>query len=111
MSEPVSAIRNLGPKSVEMFARAGIHSADELRAMGSEEAYRRLLKSGSRPHFISFYALHMGLQGRPWNDLQGDEKVHLRRIFDEIVASVKGGDEGLSKLEAELNRLGVISGD
>ncbi|MFZ0097748.1 MAG: competence protein TfoX, partial [Gemmobacter sp.] len=31
MAEPVSSIPNLGPASEAAFARAGIHSAEELR--------------------------------------------------------------------------------
>ncbi|MEC7962938.1 MAG: TfoX/Sxy family DNA transformation protein, partial [Pseudomonadota bacterium] len=68
---PVSTIRNLGPKSDEVFARAGITTADALREMGADAAYKRLLETGSKPHFIGYYALVMGLQGRPWNDCQG----------------------------------------
>ena len=73
MSSPVSSILNLGPASEAAFAKAGIHSADDLRAMGADAAYRALLNAGSAPHFIGYYVLHMGLQGRPWNDCQGDE--------------------------------------
>ena len=47
---------------------AGIPTAEALRACGADEAYRRLLRSGARPHFIAYYVLHMALQGRPWND-------------------------------------------
>ena len=105
-SEPVSAIRNLGPRSVEMFAKAGIDSADELRTLGAVEAYRRLLTSGTRPHFIGFYALVMGLQGRPWNDLGAVEKASLRQEFDALVAETCASNETL--IERELNRLGVV---
>ena len=84
MTTPVSQIRNLGPKSEAMFARAGITSAEQLRAIGAEAAYLRLLKTGTRPHFIGFYALWLGLQGRPWNDLQPDEKAALRKVFDTL---------------------------
>ena len=86
MSEPVSAIRNLGPASVAAFAEAGIHTAEELREMGADEAYRRLLSAGQRPHFIGYYVLVMGLQGRPWNDCKGAEKTALREVFDKLVA-------------------------
>ncbi len=106
MSEPVSAIRNLGPRSVEMFAKTGIHSADEVRALGADAAYRRLLAAGTRPHFIGYYVLVLGLQGRPWNDLAVDEKTGLRTRFDEIVAQSQSGD---AALEAELNRIGVVA--
>ncbi|MEM7179223.1 MAG: TfoX/Sxy family DNA transformation protein [Pseudomonadota bacterium] len=105
--EPVSAIRNLGPKSVESFARAGIKSAAELRALGADEAYRRLLNAGTRPHFIGYYALVMGLQGRAWNDLDPAEKAHLRTRFDALVA--EAGGQGASRLEAALDRLGVVN--
>ena len=74
MTDPVSTIRNLGPAYEQACAKAGIHSAQELRELGADEAYARLLQSGSRPHFIGYYVLVMGLQGRPWNDCKGEEK-------------------------------------
>lgn len=106
MSEPVSAIRNLGPASVETFARIGIHTADALRECGADEAYRRLLQAGRRPHFIGYYALVMGLQGRPWNDCKGAEKAALRKKFDALKAN--SHDKGRSELETALNMIGVI---
>jgi len=76
MTEPVSSIRNIGPAGEKLFVRAGIHSAQHLRDLGADAAYRRLLQSGARPHFIGYYVLVMGLQGRPWNDCKGAEKPH-----------------------------------
>lgn len=109
MSDPVSSIPNLGPASEAAFARAGIHSAQELRALGADEGYRRLLLSGSQPHFIGYYVLVMGLQGRPWNDCQGEEKKALRVKFDAIKASIAGTKEkGRSDLEAALSFFGVV---
>jgi len=106
LSEPVSSIRNLGPASEALFARAGIHDAQTLRDLGADAAYIKLLKFGTRPHFIGYYALVMGLQGRPWNDCQGVEKSELRRRFDAIKSG--GHDKGRSELEAALNRIGVV---
>ncbi|GAB1362915.1 hypothetical protein MASR1M32_21510 [Rhodobacter sp.] len=109
MSDPVSSILNLGPASEAAFARAGIHSAQDLRAIGADEGYRRLLLSGSAPHFIGYYVLVMGLQGRPWNDCKGEEKKALRVKFDAIKASIVGTKEkGRSDLEAALSFLGVV---
>lgn len=68
------------------MARAGIRSAEELRALGADAAYRRLLGHGERPHFIAYYVLVMALQGRPWNDCRGAEKAALRARFDAIKA-------------------------
>ncbi len=106
MTNPVSSIRNLGPAYEQSCARAGIHSAEDLRAIGADEAYGRLLKSGSQPHFIGYYVLVMALQGRPWNDCKGKEKEALRGRFDAIKAA--SHDKGRSELEAALDRIGVI---
>lgn len=105
MTDPVSSIRNLGPAMDAACARAGIHSAEELRALGADAAYARLLAAGSKPHFIGYYVLVMGLQGRPWNDCKGKEKAELRARFDAIKAATKPAPA--SKLVAELDALGV----
>lgn len=108
MSAPVSSIRNLGPASDAGFARAGIHDADSLRAMGPDAAYEALLRNGTRPHFIGYYAMVMGLQGRPWNDCQGAEKTALRARFDAIKARVASETEGPdAAFEAILNQIGT----
>lgn len=109
MGSPVSSIRNLGPATEAAFARAGVTSAEELRALGPDEGYRRLLASGERPHFIAYYALVMALQGRPWNDCTGEEKAALRRRFDALKAQGAAGDA--DRIEAQLDRLGLPQRD
>lgn len=106
MPTPVSSIRNLGPAFEAACTRAGINSAQELRALGPDAAYARLLETGSRPHFIGYYVLVMALQGRPWNDCRGAEKAALRVRFDALKAAKS--DEGRSRLEAALDEIGVI---
>ena len=86
-------------------ARAGISSAEELRALGADETYRRLLETGTRPHFIGYYVIEMGLQGRPWNDCKGKEKEALRRRFDAIVAESRAS--GLPEMERILDQIGT----
>jgi len=103
---PVSSIRNIGPATEAAFARAGVHSAQELRALGEDAAYLRLLQAGSVPHFIGYYVLVMALQGRPWNDCKGAEKTALRARFDALKAQAGGG--ATSALEQALDRIGVI---
>lgn len=105
MSDPVSSIRNLGPAFEQACARAGIHSAQDLRELGADEAYARLLKAGTRAHFIGYYVLVMGLQGRPWNDCKGDEKKALRQRFDAIKARTKAAPE--NRMISDLDAIGV----
>lgn len=106
MSTPVSSIRNLGPASEESFARAGIHSAERVRELGADEAYLALMRTGTRPHFIGYYVLVMGLQGRPWNDCKGEEKKALRKKFDALKSQYES-EGGIPGIESILNEIGV----
>lgn len=90
------------------FAEAGIGSAEELRALGTDAAYARLLRTGQKPHFISYYVLEMGLQGRPWNDCKGAEKARLRARFDRLKAETT---PQTNALDAALDEIGVVSVD
>lgn len=111
MTTPITRIRNLGPAMAEAFGRVGIHSAEDLHALGPDAAYAMLIAGGDRPHFIAYYAMVMGLQGRPWNDCQGAEKAALRKRFDAIKAAAKAApakDEGHTRLDAALDEIGVI---
>ncbi|MFV1439666.1 MULTISPECIES: TfoX/Sxy family protein [unclassified Phaeobacter] len=105
-STPVSSIRNLGPAFEEACRKAGITSAEALRALGADAAYTRLLEAGNRPHFIGYYVLVMALQGRPWNDCKGAEKAALRKRFDALKAG--SFDANRSALERALDEIGVI---
>lgn len=108
MTKP-SSIRNIGPAGDVMFARAGITTAAEIRDLGPDEAYYRALNAGGQAHFIGYYALVMGLAGRPWNDCQGEEKAALKTRFDAIKARMAASAKAdpASSLEQELDALGV----
>lgn len=108
MPTPISSIPNLGPATEAAFAKAGITSAEDLRALGAHEAYRRWLQADLPPHFIGYYVLVMGLQGRPWNDCQGEEKKALRKAFDalkaEVATSARSAPAGASALPRALDQ-------
>lgn len=105
-ADPVTAIRNIGPAQADVLASAGINTASALRAIGAHEAYRAILKTGTAPHFIMYYVLHMALQGRPWNDCKGAEKDALRVQFDALKASeADAGND--PELERFLNSIGT----
>lgn len=103
---PITSIRNLGPATEAAFAKAGIHTAEALRALGPDAAYLRLIEAGNRPHFISYYVLVMGLQGRAWNDCTGDEKAALRKRFDAL--KVRAQPSLDPAFDTILNRIGVV---
>ena len=109
MSDKPSSIKNIGPAGDIFYGRAGLTTADHIRELGPDEAYFRALKAGGSAHFIGYYVLVMGLQGRPWNDCQGAEKEALKKRFNAIKDRIKkeGRSAPSSGLERELDALGV----
>ncbi len=101
----LTSIPNIGPATAKALTEAGIADAASLRRIGAHDAYRALLISGHAPHFIGYYVLHMGLQGRPWNDCRDAEKQGLRARFDALVAEIRGAP--LAGIEAELDLIGL----
>lgn len=106
---PISSIRNLGPAVETACARAGIPDAETLRDLGADAAYARMLASGTKPHFVGYFVLHMALQGRPWNDCVGKEKEELRVRFDALKARPAQGTTGDMPpgIETILDQIGV----
>ena len=102
----ISTIKNLGPAMEVEFNAAGIMTAEYLREIGADAAYKQLLQHGTRPHFIGYYVLHMALQGRPWNDCKGAEKAAFRVKFDALKATHFNQDR--SELETFMDRIGLI---
>jgi DNA transformation protein len=102
----ISTIRNIGPATEALYNAAGIMTAQALRDMGADAAYARLLQTGNRPHFIGYYALHMALQGRPWNDCKGEGKAALRDAFDALKATHFNTEK--SELAAFMDQIGLI---
>lgn len=107
MATSVTTIRNLGPAYQAACQKAGITSAEDLRALGADQAYARLLATGTKPHFIGYYVLVMGLQGRPWNDCRGAEKAGLRKRFDALKAANPLQTATTTRLAAALDAIGV----
>lgn len=102
----LTSIKNIGPAFAAELTSAGITTAEQLRDIGADAAYAKMLEGGCKPHFIGYYVLHMALQGRPWNDCKGEEKKALRAQFDKIKS--ESFDQNRSELERMLNLIGVI---
>ncbi len=108
MPSPLTDIPNIGPATAAGFEQAGITDAETLRAMGADAAYGAFLRAGGTAHFIGYYALVMGLQGRPWNDCRGAEKLALRQRFDALRAQARAeGVDPARAIEAVLDQIGL----
>ncbi len=77
-------MRNLGPASWRMLARAGIFDAETLKAVGAAGAFVRVLESGGRVSMNLLYAMAAGIEGRDWRDLTAVEKGFLSREVEDL---------------------------
>jgi hypothetical protein len=71
-------LRNLGPRSEEMLAAAGIDTPEELDRLGAVEAYRRAVAAGwSHPSLNLLWALEGALLDVDWRELPMGRREEL----------------------------------
>jgi DNA transformation protein len=72
-------IRNLGPKTQTLLAAIGIHTRQDLQALGAVEVYRRLKAAfPERVSLNALYSLEAALVDLDWRDLPPGRKAELR---------------------------------
>jgi DNA transformation protein len=79
----IAALPNLGPKSQQMLARAGVTSVERLRAIGSVAAYALVRRTGSNSSLNLLWALEGALTGLPWQAVAKDHRTSLLLALDE----------------------------
>ncbi len=73
-------MKNMGPKSSEWLASVGIHTLDDVAALGVVETYKRV--KAAYPDKVSLnmlYGLQAALLDLPWNELPADIKAELKK--------------------------------
>ncbi len=83
----LSDMRGLGPKSEAILAEIGIHTPEQLRALGAMQTFLRLkAHQGRRPHLAFLYALVGAIEDRDWLEVARQERVRLMVELDGIEA-------------------------
>ncbi len=70
-------LKNLGMATVNILHAIGINNYNELREIGSVEAYRRIKARDINVSKVMLYALEGALMDVHWNDLSPDLKQQL----------------------------------
>jgi DNA transformation protein len=73
---------NLGKIAVEQLQRAGIHTRDELRRLGSVGAALKLEKIGVDVCASKLSALEGAIRGVRWHSIPAHERTALRDTFE-----------------------------
>jgi DNA transformation protein and related proteins len=76
---------NLGERSWQMLAAAGIHSVAQLRKFGPVLAWVAVQQAGQKPTRNLLWAIAAGLQNRDWRDLSNSERTALEMELDQLL--------------------------
>lgn len=103
MPTPISSMRNLGPKLQEYMAKAGIHSAEELREIGYLQGYLRVRAVQPKiMNRMAYYAIYGALTNQDCMTLPRFIKEALE---EELQAALKIGTKPVQETELPLGEL------
>lgn len=84
---PLSQLPNLGPLLADRLTRADIQTAEELRAMGTEQAFIRLRSVYKEACINMLYAIEGAVQGIRWHNLPQERKDDLKAFLRMLKSS------------------------
>ena len=76
-STPLNGLPNLGPKSRQMLAKAGVLTLKQLTALGSVPAYVKVKRSGAPASLNLLWALEGALTGLSWQVVAREHRTRL----------------------------------
>ena len=75
--ENLLKLKNIGRTSALWLKTIGVHSIDDLAALGPAEAFKRIDDRGIRTSKVLLYALQGALMNVHWNDVPESIKQQL----------------------------------
>jgi DNA transformation protein and related proteins len=79
--------KDIGPKSREMLQAAGITKMEQLRKLGSVNAYVRVKRAGCNPSLNFLWALEAVLTGEHWQVVAKKHRLSLLSALEDAEKS------------------------
>jgi DNA transformation protein and related proteins len=80
----LTSLPNLGKEVSRRLNEVGIHSASELKSIGSEQAFLRLKAVDPGACFCMLCGLEGAIQGIRWHNLSPERKQELKQFLKMI---------------------------
>lgn len=74
----LSELRNIGPTTERWLHAVGIHTKEDIKALGPVAIYRLLKGHGYHVSVNLVYALHGAVTDQAWNKLPAEVKARLK---------------------------------
>jgi DNA transformation protein len=79
----LSKLPNIAAKLEAQLVNVGVTTEDELRQVGSREAWLRILARDPSACIMRLSSLEGAIQGIRWHDLDDDTKISLKEFYSE----------------------------
>lgn len=80
----ISSMMNLGAEMTRKLSSVGIHSAEELMAVGAKEAFARLKRLYPKVCLVHLYTLEGAIEHVEYNALSPEKKRELKDFSDSL---------------------------
>jgi hypothetical protein len=105
-------LRNVGPKSAAQLRQVGVRTLDDLRAIGSLEAFVKLKRAGFKPSLNLLYSLEGALLDCHWQQVPDERRSELVLAADAASATIpKAQPRWFSGGNAPAGAVGERGGD
>ena len=85
MCRKLTDLPNIGKILADKLISIGIENEQDLRSIGSENAFIKILATGNSVVCINMlYALEGAIQGIRWHNLNEESKQNLKRFYERI---------------------------
>ncbi|MFH0935090.1 MAG: TfoX/Sxy family protein [Pseudomonadota bacterium] len=85
----IANLQNFGPKSQQMLAQAGIHTFEQLQALGAVRAYVQVKRSGNNASLNLLWAMEGALSGQHWQVVAKHERLRLLLELEDVERLVR----------------------
>jgi hypothetical protein len=82
----ISDLPNLGERSAEMLAAAGIFTRSQLKQLGPVRAFLAAKQAGTKPSMNLLWAIAGALTDTHWTRLSPEYKQRLRNELEELTS-------------------------
>lgn len=104
-STELSKLRNLGPRSQQMLAAVGIHSAADLAARGAVRAWDDVRRQQGTVSLNLLWALVGALDGRDWREVARADRLDLLTQVEALEESRRLGADAPTPADVRGGRL------
>lgn len=77
----LTSLPNIGEKLEKQLNNVGISTYEQLKEIGSKEAWRRILETDSSACIMRLSALEGAVRGIRWHNLDDDVKADLKAFY------------------------------